>query len=166
MTVRDAVTGRQLGQVPDISTAQVGPGDTLVGANTVGDITQYDLRTLKPLGRFPGVRGLVARLSFSRDGKVLMAVSQDRTVSIYDAASRTRLGDPIPLKVQKQGASLRPDGAAVAVGTGEGLAIWDLDPQHLASAACRLAGRNLTPGEWNTYLAALGPYRPTCPQQA
>jgi DNA-binding SARP family transcriptional activator/WD40 repeat protein len=161
MTVRDATTGRQLGQVPDINTAQVGPGDTLVAGNIVGDITQYDLRTLKPLGSFPGARGLVAGLTFSHDGKVLMAVSQDRTVSIYDTASRTRLGDPIPWVVR---ASLRPDGAALAVGTGDGLAIWDLNPQHLAVAACRLAGRNLTPAEWDAYLAALGPYRPTCPR--
>jgi hypothetical protein len=82
-------------------------------------------------------------------------------VSIYDTASRTRLGDPIPWSA---GASLRPDGAAVAVGTGDGVAIWDLNPQHLAAAACRLAGRNLTRAEWDTYLAALGQYRRTCPR--
>jgi WD40 repeat protein len=159
MTVHDATTGRQLGQVPDINTAQVGPGDTLVAGNIVGDITQYDLHTLKPLGTFPGARGLVAGVTFSHDGKVLMAVSQDRTVSFYDTASRTRLGDPIPWVSR---ASLRPDGAAVAVGTGDGIAVWDINPQHLALAACRLAGRNLTTAEWATYLAALGPYRPTC----
>jgi WD40 repeat protein len=163
MTVRDATTGRKLGQVPNINTTQIGPGNTLVAANIVGDITQYDLRSLKPLGTFPGARGLVAGLQFSHDGKVLTAVSQDRTVSIYDTDSRTRLGDPIPLKVPRQGASLRPDGAAVAVGTGDGLAIWDLNPQHLAAAACRLAGRNLTTAEWDSYLASLGRYRPTCP---
>jgi WD40 repeat protein len=159
MTVHDATTGRQLGQVPDINTAQIGPGDTLVAGNIVGDITQYDPHTLKPLGTFPGARGLVAGLTLSHDGKVLMAESQDRTVSIYDTASRTRLGDPIPWVSR---ASLRPDGAAVAVGTGDGIAIWDINPQHLAATACRLAGRNLTRAEWATYLAALGPYRPTC----
>jgi WD40 repeat protein len=161
MSIRDATTGRKLGKVPDINTAQIGPGDTLVAGTIVGDITQYDIRTLKPLGTFPGVRGLVAGLSFSHDGKILIAISQDRTVSIYDTRSRTRLGDPIPWSVR---ASLRPDGAAVAVGTGDGVAIWDLNPQHLAADACRLAGRNLTPAEWDTYLGALGPYRPTCPE--
>ena len=34
---------------------------------------------------------------------------------------------------------------AVAIGGGDGIAIWDFDPDHLAAAACRLAGRNLTP---------------------
>ena len=53
---------------------------------------------------------------------------------------------------------------AVAFGDGgNGIVIWDLDPEHLATAACRLAGRNLTPTEWDTHLADLGDYRPTCP---
>jgi WD40 repeat protein len=160
MTVHDASTGRLLSRVPDINTAQVGPGDTLVVGNVVGDVTQYDLHTLRPVGTFPGTRGLVAGLRFSHDGKVLMAISQDGTVSIYDTASRTRLGDPISWVSR---ASLRPDGAAIAVGTGDGIAIWDLNPHDLASRACRLAGRNLTTAEWDTYLAALGRYRPTCP---
>jgi DNA-binding SARP family transcriptional activator/WD40 repeat protein len=166
MTVHDAATGRPLGRIPGINTAQIGPGNTLVAANIVGQIIQYDLHTLKPLGSFSDVRGFVSKLTFSQDGKTLMALSQDRSVSLYDTATRTRLGDPIPSKVPRQGASLRPDGAAVAVGDGNGIAVWDLNPQHLADAACRLAGRNLTPTEWNTYLAALGPYRATCPQNA
>jgi hypothetical protein len=52
---------------------------------------------------------------------------------------------------------------AVAIGDGDGIAVWDLDPEYLAPAACRFAGRNLTATEWETYLAALGEYRPTCP---
>jgi WD40 repeat protein len=163
LTVHDTATGRQLGQLPDVNTAQIGPSDTLVAASIVGQVTQYGLHTLKPLGSFPDVRAFVSKLTFSKDGKTLMALSKDRSVSLYDSATRTRLGDPIPSKVPRRGASLRPDGDAVAVGDGNGIAIWDLNAQHLAAAACRLAGRNLTPAEWDTYLAALGPLRPTCP---
>ena len=57
---------------------------------------------------------------------------------------------------------LRPDGAAVLVTVAQGVAEWDLDPVHLSSAACRVAGRNLTEVEWATYASALGPYRATC----
>ena len=98
-------------------------------------------------------------LQFSADGGTLLANSHDRTTSIYDVASRTRLGDPIP-----GGGSLRADGMAVAFGSGDGIMIWDLDPEHLATAACRLAGRNLTPTEWSTHLSGLGADRPTCPE--
>jgi DNA-binding SARP family transcriptional activator/WD40 repeat protein len=152
MTIHDALTGDQLGEISGLNAAQVGPDNTLIGATVMGEITRYDLETLTPLASFPGVRGLVvpSQLHFSADGNLLMAGSQDQTVSIYDVASHTRLGDPIPTGGPTVlGGSLRSDGKAVAVG-GNGIAIWDLDPEHLATAACRLAGRNLTPTEWDT----------------
>jgi hypothetical protein len=84
-------------------------------------------------------------------------------LSIYDFASHVRIGDPIPINVfTPRGTSIRSDGMAVAIGDGNGIAIWDLNPEHLKVAACRLAGRNLTPTEWNTHLHDLGDYRPTC----
>ena len=51
----------------------------------------------------------------------------------------------------------------MAVNGREGLAVWSLEPDRLAEAACRLAGRNLTPTEWDAYLGHLGDYRATCP---
>ncbi|HUG07813.1 MAG TPA: hypothetical protein VMP13_02760 [Acidimicrobiia bacterium] len=44
----------------------------------------------------------------------------------------------------------------------EGVAVWDIHPEHLAEAACRMAGRNLIPTEWTTYVGSLGDYRRTC----
>ena len=166
MTKHDATTGTQIGEVADLNTAALGPDGTLVAANLRGEITEYDLDTLQPLGSFPGVRGLVTFSSSATTRAILKAQSFDRTVSIYDVATRTRIGDPLPIDVTiGGGSSLRPDGMAVAIGggSGNGVAIWDLNPNHLA-AACRLVGRNLTNTEWDSYLAALGDYRPTCPQ--
>jgi hypothetical protein len=51
----------------------------------------------------------------------------------------------------------------VGGGTPDGIAIWDLDSSHWVDAACRLAGRNLTQDEWDTYLSALESYHRTCP---
>ena len=137
--------------------AQTAP---LVAATIAGDITEFDLDTLQQLGSYPGARGLVNSITFSADGAVLTARSFDGTLSIYDVPSRTRIGDPI----QGTGA-VRADGRAVAINDDDnGVAIWDINPEHLATAACRLAGRNLTAAEWDTHLAALGEYRSTCPQ--
>ena len=41
--------------------------------------------------------------------------------------------------------------------------LWDLDPDQWVAAACRVAGRNLTPDEWNAHIGDLAPYRATCP---
>ncbi len=47
---------------------------------------------------------------------------------------------------------------------GEHVLIWDLRFERWPDLACRFAGRNLTPGEWNQYGPSDEPYRVTCPQ--
>jgi DNA-binding beta-propeller fold protein YncE len=122
---------------------------------------------MEPMVQVAGARGFVNTLQFSRDGSVLLATSLDQTVSVYDVASGTRLGDPIPVNAPfSYPAFLRPDGGAVAATLATGIAIWDLDPEHMVTAACQLAGRNVTATEWATYLSGLGEHRATCPEFA
>ena len=136
---------------------------TLVAA-TGATITRYDLASMEPLAEMSGVPGEVASMQFSDDGATMIATSRDRTVSVFDVASGVRLGDPIQTGVSPDvSAFLRPDGKALAVTDSTGIAIWRLDAQALSSAACELAGRNLTPSEWRAYLGDL-PYRATCPE--
>jgi WD40 repeat protein len=140
----------------------VSPDGTLVGA-AAGDITQYDLDTLRPLATFPGARGEVNTLQFSADSKTLLATSLDQTASIYDVRTRRRIGDPIVASAPfVYPAFLRPDGRAVAVTVRDGIAVWDIDPDHLARAACALADRNLTGAEWTSYAGGLGAHHKTC----
>ena len=47
---------------------------------------------------------------------------------------------------------------------GGGGEVWNISPSNLRSAACGLAGRNLTEQEWQKYLSWAGPRRATCPQ--
>jgi DNA-binding beta-propeller fold protein YncE len=135
----------------------------LVGGDGSGAITQYDLDTLEPIGTFPGTQSLVTQLRFSADGEILIANALNQTVSIYDVASRSRLGDPIANDVPFLTGSIRPDGNAVVTNSPHGVAIWDIDPEHLADAACTVAGRNLTATEWDTYIGDAGDHRATCP---
>ena len=135
---------------------------TLMGTSG-GAITRYDLDTLEPLGELAGASGEVNTLQFSDDGTLLLATSNDQTASLYDVATGTRLGDPISTSAPLiYPAFIQPDGAALAVTDAAGIVVWDLDPDHLATAACSLAGRDFTPNEWGTYLAGVGEYRATC----
>jgi hypothetical protein len=110
------------------------------------------------------MRAFVLQLGFSADGETLVAEALNGTLSVYDVATRTRLGDPIATDGSSIPVdSLRPDGGAVAVNTSRGIAVWDLDPERLAAAACELAGRELTRREWDTYLGDEDAYRATCP---
>ena len=72
MTVHDAATGEQLGELPDIGTVRIAPDGTLVAGNPAGEITTYDLDTLRPLDSFPAVRSQVnsGGLQFSTDGRI------------------------------------------------------------------------------------------------
>jgi DNA-binding SARP family transcriptional activator/WD40 repeat protein len=165
-TVHNGATGEQVGErLRGLSEVGV-TEDLLAGSDSSGGITLYDLATLRPEGKLPGARG-VGALSFSADGTVLLAASFDATVSLYDVASRTRIGEPIPARSPSPDMNpgfVRPDGRAVAVTDRNGVAVWDLAPDRLADAACQLAGRNLTRTEWDSYVGGLGEYRATCPE--
>jgi DNA-binding SARP family transcriptional activator/WD40 repeat protein len=164
-TVHDGATGERLaGPLRGPGQTSVSLDGVLVGA-TAGEITEYDLDTLRPIASFPGARGEVNTLQFSADSKTLLATSLDQTVSIYDVATRTRIGDPIVAGAPfVYPGFLRPDGNAAAITVRNGIAIWDIDPKHLAEAACALADRNLTRTEWQTYIGKLGVFRKTCPR--
>lgn len=153
----------------------IGPDGMVVGGYPSGEVTQFDIDTLDSIGAFPGARGQIDALEFSADGKLLLVGWASNDIAVYDVATRTRLGDTIAVDapvlgvgdqfiVGAGGPLLRPDGSAIVVNGNDGIAIWAIDRHSLAENACRLAGRNLTHTEWDTFLADLGRYRPTCPE--
>jgi DNA-binding SARP family transcriptional activator/WD40 repeat protein/energy-coupling factor transporter ATP-binding protein EcfA2 len=167
-TVYDGRTGERLaGPVVGLLATDIGLDGTLYGGDDAGGVARYDLDTLEPIATFPQARGRIEALEVSDDGRRLLVGSANQTVSIYDVATRTRLGDPIDTgRIIVDGGAgpvLRPDGDAFVVNGRDGLAIWNIEPGHLADAACRFAGRNLTRDEWDAYLSDLGAYRATCP---
>lgn len=161
----DGATGEHLaGPVEGALWSSVSLDGTIVGAEG-GTLTEFDPDTLEPLGVYAGARGEVNTLQFSNDGTLLLAGGNDQTVSLFDVSTRQRIGDPIAtLSPLSSPGFLRPDGKELAVNQRDGVMLWDIDPEHLAAAACSLAGRNLTELEWNTLLGDIGAYRKTCPE--
>jgi WD40 repeat protein len=166
----DGTTGQVIATNPDraIGHVQVGVTGVVVVTSVDGTMGVYDPATLARVATLPGARGYIQYLSLSSDDTLLVAPGNDGSVSVYDLAQRTRLGDPID-KVSgfRTPIALRPDGAVLAVETGDtadtGVALWDLDPAAWVDAACAIAGRNLTHEEWATYVGDLAPYTATCP---
>jgi WD40 repeat protein len=149
-------------------------GDLLAVSTEDGHLEILDIVTLEPVGpALPSTQAIVNDLRLSGDGSRLLAVNHDRTARLFDLQSGTMLGTPIDLG-QEEGAirrgalrnatgELDHDGRTMVLATAQGVVIWKLEPDHLTTAACRVAGRNLTKTEWREHLAFLGPYRPVCP---
>ena len=165
----DAATAELTARNGDLAIAEVGvgPGGDVVATSVDGTIASYDARTLAKTASLPGARGLIQNFYFSTDGKTMVGAGNDGSVSVYDLASHTRIGDAIDMDRNDGSATaLRADGAVLAIETphDDGIELWDLDPSHWVDAACSIAGRNLTREEWATYIRDLGPYEATCPQ--
>ena len=161
----DAITGAKL-DVPSLPlmASVVSPNGVAVGSTVEGDLWIFDPDTLEKLDELPGLHGYAEHLTLNADGTTLAADNESDGIRIYDVPSRTQLGENIP---DVDGAlgyfAMRPDGLELAIPYGDlGLVLWDLDPQHWLDAACSLAGRNLSPQEWDKYLGSFGEYHQSC----
>ena len=83
---------------------------------------------------------------------------------MWDLATRSAIGDafPGPVADRPAAASFTPDGRSVVVvsDTGAGW-VWDMDLSDWLARACEIAGRSLTPQEWQEFLPDR-PYHATC----
>jgi len=136
-------------------------GRELVVAGT-DSLQVFDPRTLRPLSRRLSLPGaLLYGLGVSADGREAFAERLDG-MQLVDLHALQTIG-PLITGSSVETAYFGPDALYVGGFVGDTLA-WDLAPATVRTAACALAGRNLTAQEWQRYLAWAGPRRPTCSQ--
>ena len=133
-------------------------------ANRVGI---FDPVTLEPLSdALPASFGPIFNLLFSSDGQRMVVYSPAGTYQLVDWPSRTSLGDPIAwgagVPAPWSFVDLRADGQQLAFPGSEGITVWELDRDMWIDRACALAGRDLTPVEWQQYLGVFGPQTEMC----
>ena len=158
----DADTGRVISTGAEGATLSVMAGAGELIAAHDNRLVRYEMPDLTASGSLAGLKGGIDSLQLTEDGTTLLVAANDGTVSLHDLASGIRLGDAIttasPFIIPGY---LRPDGRFLVVTEEDGVAVWDLDPEHQLAAACTMAGRDLTREEWTTYFGAI-PYRSTC----
>jgi WD40 repeat protein len=119
---------------------------------------------------------LLANAEYTVDGMNLVTRRLDGFVQIWDVSSRTLRrvlshGDAIDeFTLHPQGSQIATAGGDMTVrlwpmdisGMGEEDAVTEADMGELVSRACSIVSRNLSPSEWELYLAD-EEFRPTCP---
>ena len=94
-----------------------------------------------------GHRSLVSDLAIAADGTIV-SVSDDGTARLWDAAVGDPIGGPIPTGgAGFPMADVEPFGARVLLTGRDGIFELDLRAESWTRAACRVAGRALTPEE-------------------
>jgi len=139
--------------------------DGRLGAGTGdGKLLRWDLRHGKPVGAPLQIAAApLDPISFSADGRLLVASALDGTQTLWDLRARRRLGKSFPARSGGDAAAhFTPHGDVVIEYLGEG-AIWPTDPRVWQRYACQVAGRDLTRAEWSDVLPDRN-YRRVCPR--
>jgi hypothetical protein len=114
----------------------------------------YDLGTLEPLVALARAGGGGNRISVSADGRTLLNVGYNNTLTLYDLTAYIALAGPVDASadaIRISGGFLTADGERLIEALPSGIRIWDLRTEQQATHACALAGRELTADEWSTY---------------
>ena len=137
-------------------------GRSLVYGDRQGRVWTFDTKTWKPRGRPLLAHGPVVAADQSADGRLLATTSVDGTARLWDIASGTPIGGPLPgASGDMVGAAFIRGGSHLAVVHERGGYLWDVRPSSWERHACAVAGRTLTRAEWEDALPARE-YQPAC----
>ncbi|MEU8434750.1 protein kinase [Streptomyces sp. NPDC029216] len=126
-----------------------------------GQVTQRITTMSSSVSRGGGRGGQdLDEFTFSQDGRLLAAVVNGDSIQLWDTDRHYALGDPLLLPGRGVEA-LAFDGDDLWAVAGTRARSVDLSPARLAERVCRRAGRDLTDGEWSTYLPGV-PRRRLC----
>jgi WD40 repeat protein len=138
-------------------------GKSLATTDLDGRVTLRDPVTFEELRVMDGAMGFATFVNqaFSDDGRYLLSV-HGTTAVLWDTASGRPIGDPI-VSLQGSGPVALAGEHTIFLGASEQwIELWHLDVDEYPSLACRAAGRNLTPAEWDELGPQDEPYHATC----
>jgi WD40 repeat protein/class 3 adenylate cyclase len=145
------------------SSVRFSPDGRLLAVTGVDGSTQlWDVAARRPVGApLSGHEDLVLDAEFSPDGRMLATSGIDGTVILRDVASRRALGT-LPGALGWTVVRFTRDGRRIFVLRDTGAAQrWEVSPDAWSRHACRVAGRDLTRGEWDEFVPDQD-YRKVC----
>jgi WD40 repeat protein len=133
---------------PDGRTVVVGGRDVPDDNRAVVSVLDPD--SLATTTTFSGEQTSVGEvIQFSPDGEQFVTAGSGG-VSLWQAHAPQLLSS---VRTDAYGAGFDPRGSEILVASATGtVAAWDPRPEEAVKAACRIAGRDLTAQEWDTYL--------------
>ena len=174
----DVATGRlvaqtKLGDIGALTAlAWTHDGNAVAVGTADGTLALFDAASLAPLARAGLVAaGPVDTLAFAPDDRTLVLGAGD--VSFWGVPDLTREGQPVEIGGSEGSGGLSawyaPDGDVVGLAgdanrPDAGVRWFTLhaQPAALVAIACRLAGSDITPAQWQRYVGDR-PYRHICP---
>ncbi|MGH2521863.1 MAG: hypothetical protein ACRDH2_05090, partial [Anaerolineales bacterium] len=146
-------------------------GKLLASGSQDKTIRLWDLAVRKAaglplLGHSDGVTSLAfGPLSANGQTTTLASGSRDSTLILWDVATRQHIGDPfVPSTRGLTGLAFSLEGDRLISGSEEGVITeWDVSAASWQARACEIAGRNLSPDEWEQFMPGQ-PYRKVCEQ--
>ena len=170
------VWSRAIHDASDIGQFAVAPNGTTIaydtGDDSGGHVTLLDAATGKITASL--AKPTSGGVGYLNHGEWLVVTSDDPDpqAQLYDAATLTPLGVPMPTVDVDQGpVGVDPAGTRFAERVSGDFHqpkswdpyLWNTDPASWVRIACSIAGRNLTEAEWRQYLPDR-PYSRTCAQ--
>ena len=139
-------------------------GDLLFVGQYNGTGRLFSTETWKQVGRpFEAHTERITFPEFTPDGRTLVTAAADGTVVLSDVETQKPIGSPLELEPNTfASAALSPDGSrlyAISTET-EGIS-FNMSPEAWKRHACLVAGRELTPAEWDEALPGR-PYQRVC----
>jgi WD40 repeat protein len=131
-------------------------GRTLVTGATDGVVRMWDIASGVPIGSpLTGLKPFTDTVDMSPDGSTVVGADGQGHVLLWDVTTGTVIARllPGPNYQEAVAASFTSHGRSVVVVSDTGSAWrWDVDPSDWEKRACQLAGRSLTPQEWQQFL--------------
>ena len=156
--VRDVESGRRVARLPvdgEVRTVDFSPdGGLLAGGQLDGAAVLWATDGWQRVGAPLALREATAlAVTFSPDSRTLATSHADGAVVLWDVGSQQPIGSPLALPGSPRElyttVRFTPDGNRLFAVHEDGRAFrWELDPAAWRKHACAVAGRGLTPEQW------------------